>query len=80
MAKEEEKLSKSNSVKLTPAQALNYICLGLTTSGREHVYGELKGWQTDQLAAILLEALFQRNRLIEEKEERRTAKKENEDK
>ena len=80
MVKEEEKMSKDNPNKLTPAEALNFISLGLTTAGRDHVYDQLKGWRTDQLAAILLEALFQRNRLLKKNKERRAAKKGERDK
>ena len=61
----------------TPEQALNGINLGLKTTGNDHVFKQLQTWPTDQLAAVLLEALYQRNRLLKEKEERRTAKKEN---
>ena len=62
---------------MTPEAVLNVLNLGLKTAGNEHVFKQLQTWPTDQLAAILLEALYQRNRLLKEKEERRTAKKEN---
>ena len=53
--------------KLNPTEALNGINLGLTTTGFGHVFEQLKLWPTDQLAAVLLEALFQRNQLLVEK-------------
>ena len=56
--------------KLTPEEALNGISFGLSTSGHGHVLKQLKTWPTNELAVVLLEALFQRNRLLAEKKER----------
>ena len=65
---------------VTPEGALNGLNLGLSMSGYHHVFERLKTWPTDQLAAVLLEALLQRNRLLKEKNERTKTKKEGKDK
>ena len=61
---------------LTPEEALDGIHLALSTADYDHVLKQLRTWPPEQIAALLvLEAFFQRNRLLKEKEERRTAKK-----
>ena len=56
--------------KLTIEEAVNGISFGLSASGHDHVLKQLKMWPTNELAVTLIEAIFQRNRLLKEKKDR----------
>ena len=54
----------------TPEETVNGISFGLSASGHDHVLKQLKTWPTNELAVTLIEAIFQRNRLLNEKKDK----------